>query len=124
MKSRLWTRSSLQKEDGSFAPAHILADSRLERAGRAGGLTRKGSLTSRLSRSGSAHTRSAALLIVGDEILAAKVRDSNTGFLCAELRAIGWRVGKARAAPATPAALCQTPGSVKVTKKISFLRSP
>jgi FAD synthetase len=31
---------------------------------------------------------------VGDEILAAKVADSNTGFLCKELHAIGWRVSK------------------------------
>lgn len=27
--------SALKKEDGTFAPAHLLADSRLERAGRA-----------------------------------------------------------------------------------------
>ena len=39
--------------------------------------------------------RTAALVIVGDEILAAKVEDLNTHFLCSELRAIGWRVCKA-----------------------------
>lgn len=33
-------------------------------------------------------------LIIGDEILAAKVEDANSGFLCRELRAIGWDVTK------------------------------
>jgi len=65
--------SLLRKEDGSFAPAYMLADSRMERAGR----------TSKQSRE-----------LVGDEILAAKVQDTNTPFLCGELRAIGWRVCK------------------------------
>lgn len=46
-------------------------------------------------RSGSStHTRSAALLIIGDEILAAKVQDKNTSFLCAQLHAVGWKVSK------------------------------
>lgn len=38
--------------------------------------------------------KTAGLLIIGDEILSAKVEDVNTRFLCQELRAIGWRVGK------------------------------
>lgn len=54
-------RSSLQKEDGTFAPAHILADSRLERQGRRGLHRRPSSASSPRS----AHTRSAALLIIG-----------------------------------------------------------
>ena len=37
-----------------------------------------------------------ALLIIGDEILAGKVGDTNSSFLCKELYAIGWRVAKAR----------------------------
>ena len=36
-----------------------------------------------------------ALLIIGDEILAGKVGDTNSSFLCKELYAIGWRVAKA-----------------------------
>ena len=32
--------------------------------------------------------------VTGDEILGAKVVDSNTYFLCKELHAIGWRVSK------------------------------
>ena len=35
-------------------------------------------------------------VVVGDEILAARVEDVNTRFLCRELRALGWRVCKAR----------------------------
>ena len=65
----------------------MLADSRMERAGR----------TSKQSKELSAShsfTRTAAIVVVGDEILAAKVQDVNTHFLCSELRAIGWRVCK------------------------------
>lgn len=80
--------SALQKEDGTFCPAHALADGRMERAGRAA--------KSSLARQSAGHTltKSAGLIIVGDEILAAKVDDVNTAFLCAELRAIGWHVKK------------------------------
>ena len=39
-------------------------------------------------------TRTAAIIIVGDEILNGKVGDTNTRFLCQELHAIGWQVGK------------------------------
>ena len=35
-------------------------------------------------------------VVVGDEILAARVEDVNTRFLCGELRALGWRVCKVR----------------------------
>ena len=35
-----------------------------------------------------------ALLIIGDEILAGKIEDTNSSFLCRELYAIGWRVVK------------------------------
>lgn len=38
--------------------------------------------------------RTAGLLIIGDEILSAKVEDANTRFLCTELRSIGWTVEK------------------------------
>ena len=37
-----------------------------------------------------------ALLIIGDEILAGKIEETNSSFLCRELYAIGWRVVKAR----------------------------
>ena len=79
--------SLLRKEDGSYAPAYMLADSRMERAGR----TSKQSKELSISHS---FTRTAAIVVVGDEILAAKVQDVNTHFLCSELRAIGWRVCK------------------------------
>ncbi|MEW5309379.1 MAG: hypothetical protein WDW38_001273 [Sanguina aurantia] len=36
----------------------------------------------------------AAIVIIGDEILSGKVHDSNSGFLCSEMRAIGWSVGR------------------------------
>ena len=44
------------------------------------------------------HTFRALLsqVVVGDEILAARVEDVNTRFLCGELRALGWRVCKVR----------------------------
>jgi hypothetical protein len=56
--------SALCKEDGSFAPAHMLADARLERAGRAappgGGLDRRRSDPGGGGRAGA--TRTAALV--------------------------------------------------------------
>lgn len=79
--------SLLRKEDGSFAPAYMLADSRMERAGRTSKTSQEQPATHSL-------TRSAAIVVVGDEILAAKVQDVNTHFLCSELRGIGWRVCK------------------------------
>lgn len=79
--------SLLRKENGTFAPAYMLADSRLERAGRTSKETPEQPVTNSL-------TRSAAVVVIGDEILAAKVQDTNTPFLCSELRAIGWRVCK------------------------------
>ena len=59
--------SALRKEDGSFCPAHALADGRMERAGRAG--------RADLARPSTGHalTKSAGIVVVGDEILAAKV---------------------------------------------------
>lgn len=79
--------SLLRKEDGSFAPAYMLADSRMERAGRTSKQNKELPVSHSL-------TRTAALVVIGDEILAAKVQDVNTHFLCSELRAIGWRVCK------------------------------
>lgn len=79
--------SLLRKENGTFAPAYMLADSRMERAGRTSKQTPEQPVTNSL-------TRSAAIIVVGDEVLAAKVQDVNTHFLCSELRAIGWRVCK------------------------------
>jgi len=35
--------------------------------------------------------------MIGDEIVAGKVEDTNSSFLCKELYAIGWRVVKVRA---------------------------
>ncbi|KAG2443340.1 hypothetical protein HYH02_009404 [Chlamydomonas schloesseri] len=37
-------------------------------------------------------TRSAAIVVVGDELLSGKVDDVNARFLCRELRALGWQV--------------------------------
>jgi hypothetical protein len=45
-----------------------------------------------------------AQVVVGDEILAARVEDVNTRFLCRELRALGWRVCRVRRPRAAPRA--------------------
>lgn len=37
----------------------------------------------------------AALVIIGDELLSGKVDDVNTHFICRELHALGWQVSKA-----------------------------
>lgn len=92
--------SALQKEDGSYAPAHSLPDGRLERAGRTSkpGLKCKPSHLSTL-------THTAGLVIIGDEILSAKVEDANTPFLCNQLRSIGWQVKRVVVVPDDVAAI-------------------
>ena len=37
-------------------------------------------------------TRTAIIVVVGDEILSGKVEDCNSRLLCRELHALGWRV--------------------------------
>ena len=44
-------------------------------------------------------TRSAAAVIVGDEVLAAKVKDENGSVLCRLLRQLGWSVGRMAVLP-------------------------
>lgn len=53
----------------------------------------------RRSSHASGHHHTAGVVVIGDEILAAKVDDENTAFLCAQLHAIGWRVRKVRTQP-------------------------
>lgn len=87
--------SALRRPDGSFEPAYHLADGRLERAGRAAppkpgrgrgaGAAGADSLEPQL-------TRSAAIVVIGDELLSGKVEDVNARFLCRELRSLGWQV--------------------------------
>eukprot|EP00803_Ostreobium_quekettii_P000689 evm.model.scf_314EXC.14 EVM.evm.TU.scf_314EXC.14 scf_314EXC:82576-94060(-) len=75
--------SALRNEDGQFVPAHHLADSNLERDGRKDKSSEKSTLTSTVG-----------LVVIGDEILAGKVEDANTSFLCHELHQLGWTVPK------------------------------
>ena len=89
---------ALLREDGTFAPAHALPDARLERAGRGGvgaGAAGGGAALRRNSSLQGLGTPTAGLVVVGDEILSAKVDDLNMRFLCAELRGLGWRVERA-----------------------------
>lgn len=95
---------ALAMKDGTYAPAHTLNDARLERAGR--NVLDNSSLSdpssvrrTHSSMNGSAghnnDIRRVGLLLIGDEILSAKVEDANMRFLCSELRLLGWRVEKA-----------------------------
>uniref|UniRef100_A0A0E0JGL1 MoaB/Mog domain-containing protein n=1 Tax=Oryza punctata TaxID=4537 RepID=A0A0E0JGL1_ORYPU len=77
----------------SFRPAYMLSDGRLERAGR----TKKN--ISSVSSNGTNSTeveqtisRSASIIVVGDEILFGTVEDKLGAGLCKKLHAIGWRV--------------------------------
>ena len=60
----------------------------MERAGRTAALPRDGPAAM------PAIAATAALVIMGDEILAGRVDDINTPFLCRELHALGWQVAK------------------------------
>ncbi|GBF98909.1 FAD synthase [Raphidocelis subcapitata] len=99
--------SALKKGDGSFAPAHMLADGRLERAGRATKARRVDSLPASLADVAPNIALRAGLVVVGDEILSGKVTDVNTPFLCRELRSIGWVVSKVVMVPDEVAAIAQ-----------------
>ncbi|CAL5230010.1 g13451 [Coccomyxa viridis] len=79
--------SALRKEDGSYAPAHLLYDIRMERSGR-------NSICEDVRSAPTGIALTVALLIIGDEILAGKIEETNSSFLCRELYAIGWRVVK------------------------------
>lgn len=82
---------ALAREDGTFAPAYLLPDARLERAGR--GRSRQAERRESLKRG--TETGTVGILVIGDEILSAKVPDVNMQFLAGELRACGWRVEQA-----------------------------
>jgi FAD synthetase len=70
-----------------YAPAHLLYDIRMERAGRSCAAPRQAATMPAIALT-------AALIIIGDELLAGKVDDVNTPFLCRELHALGWQVAK------------------------------
>jgi hypothetical protein len=85
--------------DGSYAPAHMLVDGRLERAGRQTSPAQASSAEAEeepdgLARSPSLLSATAAIIIIGDEIVSGKVADANTSFLCKGLHALGWAVRK------------------------------
>ncbi|CAM0880768.1 unnamed protein product [Alopecurus aequalis] len=82
----------------SFRPAYMLSDGRLERAGRAKKTSSK-SETNSVASNGINSTegeqiisRSAAVIVVGDEILFGTVEDKFGTALCKKLHEIGWRV--------------------------------
>ena len=68
-------------EDGSYAPAYALPDGRLERAGRSVQSKANNSCPPDAAQSshdasiGSSYARTAALLVIGDELLSGKVWD-------------------------------------------------
>ena len=84
--------AALAREDGTFAPAHMLPDARLERAGRGLGAVAR---TVSAKRGATADTGTVGILIIGDEILSAKVDDVNMKFLCGELRSAAFFVDRA-----------------------------
>ena len=100
---RVAVRSALLRPDGTYAPARLLTDGHLERVGR--GDTKPPLQQPRPTSSGSAadgpaaeglglREHSAAIIIVGDEILSGRVEDVNTRFLCSEMRSLGWEVSR------------------------------
>ena len=90
-------RSALLRPDGTYAPAHELSHGELERVGR-GDVKPKLPTASPPEAGAEPLTPraqlSAAIVIVGDEILSGKVEDVNTRFLCTQLRDLGWQVSR------------------------------
>ncbi len=81
---------ALARPEGGHAPAHALPDARLERAGRGAAAAVR-----HVPSLAALDARTAALVVVGDEVLSAKVADSALRFVAAELRALGWRLERA-----------------------------
>jgi FAD synthetase len=92
--------AALARPGGGFAPARCLADGRQERAGR-GAAVKAGGPPPPCP----APTRTAAVLLVGDELLAARVEEANARFLCGRLHAAGWRVARVAILPDDEAAV-------------------
>lgn len=106
---------ALLKSDGTYAPAHALPDARLERAGRVSSScarsadsedghpdlchsssnTRDIRMMLKRQASQTRYVSNAAIVIIGDEILSAKVDEVNMRFLCRELRCLGVRADTA-----------------------------
>ncbi len=84
--------AALAREDGTFAPAHLLPDARLERAGRGRGAVAR---TVSAKRGANKETGTVGIIIIGDEILSGKVDDVNMKFLCGELRSAAFFVDRA-----------------------------
>eukprot|EP00898_Chlorokybus_atmophyticus_P006266 jgi/Chlat1/6640/Chrsp49S06145 len=74
---------AIPDQPGKFLPAYMLRDSRLERAGRG----RFSHLNGDIAASPIRH---AAIIVVGDELLSGRIRDTNAPFLLDQLRAMGW----------------------------------
>ena len=85
--------TALRRPDGGYEPAWALADGRMERAGRSAAAAKAE------NRSSAGLSRTAAIVLIGDELLTGKVGDVNLRFLCRQLRAAGWRVGRASVVP-------------------------
>ena len=134
---------ALLQEDGSYAPAYMLPDGRLERAGRASSVkpppvpapasapapspapstsstvAGPSSLSNHhirmsseieghrasVAAAGGSFSHTAAVLVIGDEILSGKVEDCNLSYLASELREIGWVLIRAAFVPDDPDAI-------------------
>ena len=88
--------SALRRPDGGYAPARELADGRAERAGRGTGGAPPAAAA---DPTPTALTRTAAVLVVGDELLAGRVPDTNSPFVCGRLSAAGWAVRRVALLP-------------------------
>lgn len=96
----LCTRNSDSSEE-KFKPAYLLADGRLERAGRAkknsSAASGKSSSISnglKMDNLNSGSMLSASVITVGDEILFGTVEDKLGSVLCKKLHSIGWAVSR------------------------------
>lgn len=77
---------ALRRPDGSFAPAYLLPDARLERAGR--GKLERGHPSLRSV----AGAPSAGVIVVGDDVLDASAEDACAAYLSRELRRAGLKL--------------------------------
>lgn len=90
--------------DGSYAPAYMLADWKMERSGRE---TSGEGMPTTPQGDGIITAATAAIVIIGDEVLKGKVEEINRAYATAALKVAGVRVGRVTMVPDDEAIIAQ-----------------
>uniref|UniRef100_A0ACD5VDI8 Uncharacterized protein n=1 Tax=Avena sativa TaxID=4498 RepID=A0ACD5VDI8_AVESA len=107
----------------SFRPAYMLSDGRLERAGRAKKTNSNSAGSNGINSTEGEQiiSRSASVIVVGDEILFGTVEDKFGAALCKKLHEIGWQVSHVAIVPNETDSVAEEVERCKSTDDAVFL---